>query len=345
MSTDLVKQDPKQNPFQALVKYQTGHFNVCMPVTTMDELPRGAKLSVRIVQVNGDEKAGDVYATENGKVALTGTTLDRIGAAAGITWLAVERTDGRAHPHYCEFTVVARVVDFDGSARDSRGVRAIDLREDAGAGIPGPDYAEIIASAKKKSRDPAGQLLKARQFLVPMCEAKAKNRAIRRLLSLRGGYKPEELKNPFVVPKLVIDTADPMARQMLMAQMTGAATMLYGRTQQSIEAPRIVEAEPADDLEPGEGTAKTPPPSGNAGAGSPPPAPATQQTLPLDDVPRRFSAAFKTYTQMIGCAPEDFAALCMKSCGKKSRAEMSADDVSRIEAAVQSEIMDDGGES
>ena len=329
------------DPFAALAQYQADRFNVVLPVTQMPELPCGAKLSVRVVNVNTDIKGGDVYSVDGGKLALTGATLDKIAAAAGITWVQCERLDDRRHPHYCEFAVTARVVDFDGSVREARGVRAIDLRDDAGNGGPGPDLDEIQSSARnaERPRDPTKQTMMARKFIVPMCEAKAKNRAIRRLLSMKGAYAAAELQKPFVVPQLVPDTTNPMAQQMVLAQMTGAASLLYGpRPMRALNAAPVVEASFDEDNEPDLATAGQ---AGQAGGGTPPPPPAaaapvlSPQVADRIDVPARFTKAFRTAVDIGGADVTEFAALCERACGKRRRADMTAEDVIKIESALE----------
>jgi len=246
--------DQKPTPTQALAKYNPNDYNLVLPVTQVENLPAGTQVSVRVVKI--DVKSGDdVYPAEKGKKALTKNALNRIATAAGISWKEMKRTDDRCHPHYCEFMVRGVVTDFDGTVREGIGTKTIDLREDTGGGIPGKDYAAVVAAAKKSDRDPKSQLDKAREFIAELCCSKACNRAVAAILAIKRSYTEAELAHPFVIPKLVPDTNDPQARNMVMASMFGVAgEALYGKpVGQVIDATltptETVEAPPDDDEE------------------------------------------------------------------------------------------------
>jgi hypothetical protein len=336
-STALATRQP-QEPFAALAQYQQDRYNVLIPVTTMDELPAATRLSVRVVKVNPSTDAGEVYATENGKLALTGQTLDRVGSAAGITWISVDRTDDRKHPHFCEFRVTGRVIDFDGSVREAIGMRAIDLRDDAGNGEPGADLKEIIYSAEnakdkqggKSPRDPTKQIMKARQFMVPMCESKAKNRAIRRILSMKGGYTKAELEKPFVVPKLVPDASNPVAQQMMLGQMTGVTAALFGGARALPS--KVVDAEFDHGSDSHGDTSRPEGEDKETTAGTAPAAASEEKGTP--EILARLTAVWGI-AQGANMPIETFRELMSRSCGKTKRAEMTTKDVVAIEVAIE----------
>ena len=241
-----------QTPTQALAKYNPGEFNIVLPVTQVDNLPVGTQVSVRVVKLDANSK-DDVYSVE-GKRALTKNALNKIATAAGVSWKSVERTDDRKHPHYCEFMARAVVTDFDGTVREGIGTKTIDLREDTGDGTPGKDYRAMVVAAGDK-RDPRRQIDKAREFIAEFCASKAMNRAISTVLAIKRSYSDDELKHPFVVPKLIPDTNDPTAKAMVMGSMFGVASeALYGRPPgQVIEATlapaEVIEAAPEDEDE------------------------------------------------------------------------------------------------
>jgi hypothetical protein len=261
------------NPVGALQKrFPEERFNTLLPVVHVGQLPRGTQLSVREVRVRGDDF--DTFGVE-GKRGLTKVTLDKIAAAAGITWLGVERTDDRSHPHVRSYTVHGRVTDFDGTVRDIFESKTIDLRDDDGAGQQGKDRAGIKSDK---------QLAQYRKFIDEHCVSKARNRAIASILAIKRAYTKDELQKPFIVPKLIPDTDDPLAQKAVLATMVGAEHALFGRPDDQ----KIIEAtfhEPESD-------AGDPPPLANGEAASeasmgalPSDAANTDEPPPLDEPP------------------------------------------------------------
>ena len=220
-------------------------FNLLLPKTHIMQLPEGTQPSVREVVVDVRSETGrngpiypakEVYAVDGGGLGLSKVTLDKISAAAGIVWERVERTDNRQHPHYCEFTAVARVADLDGTVRQSIGNKTLDLRDKAEDGSPGKDRATMGDK----------QLAQARKFITEICASKAMNRAISSVLAIKRAYTAEELRKPFIVVKLTPDTNHAKAQEMVLAGLTGNAALLYGRQ----EAPARVIDVSFDDVEP-----------------------------------------------------------------------------------------------
>jgi hypothetical protein len=326
------------NALQQLAEYQQQQCNILAPIDWSGQVPAGTRLSLRVEKI--DPKA-DTYPTEGGKSALLGQALDRLAANAGVSFPEIRRTDDRKHPYYVEFQVTAMMTDCDGTTRYGKGTRAIDLQDDAGNGEPGADLKEIFYSAqhaKGGPRDPEKQIMKARQYIVPMCETKAKYRAVRHLLSIKGGYYPAELEKPFVSVKLVVDTSDQMAKQMVLSQMTGHTQALYGREEKVLEAD-FQDAEPtAPAVEPGEevpgGSHREPPPSldplgtdKEAGEG-------------LDEkkhLKGRVTSVWKLM-EGAGMTAEDFRRWTYQTCGRARMGEMTLDDIRAIERAAEKYI-------
>ena len=315
-------------PLQQLAEFQRERFNILAPIDWNGRVPPGTRLSLRVEAI---DIQADTYA-EGNRRALFGHALDRLSAAAGVTTVESVRVDGRTHPHLVEFLVLLRIIDCDGVERYGRGTRAIDLRQDIGDGTPGADLQEILYSAahaadkggRSAPRIPEKQIIKARQFIVPMCESKARNRAIRHLINVKAGYLPAELQKPFVVAKLVVDTTDPMAREMVLGRLTGA---------QTVYPPRALPAESAEFSEPPPDV----PPAGDAGgrrsgaspaSGPPPPAPppASPPEQRLHRIYDRFVVAGGTDVQ--------FRGLVEASTGLVRTAGITHEQVNRIESAI-----------
>jgi hypothetical protein len=167
------------------------------PATVVGELPAGTVLAISQVVVGVDE---ETYQLPGGKRGLAKVALDKIAAAAGVSWDPQQsgRLDDGSDPHYCHYRAVGRYRAFDGAEMVVNGEVELDARDG------GPLHQEIREKAEraKRSDGGAGQLLELRKFLLRHAESKAKNRAIRSL-GLRTSYAPEELAKPFMVAKVM----------------------------------------------------------------------------------------------------------------------------------------------
>lgn len=261
----------------ALAKYQADRFNVLAPLSVAASglessyrEPPGFKLAVNVVSLNPEDTqpGGSLYKTggSSNRKALTGRILDQIAGAAGLE-VYTERVDARNHPHYSEHRATVKGRDWtDGQVRSYTATKTVDLRDDCGDGTPGPDCAGMEKGGK--------QIQQARKFIHEMCASKAVNRAIRHLLGINtAGYTDDELRKPFVVPKLQLDASVPEVAEAMLAQATGGAEALWGRSRAedareaqggfNREWSNIIEARalpaPMDDDEPIGGEAEPPP--------------------------------------------------------------------------------------
>ena len=232
-------------PKSELAKYDPKDYNVLLPTFAMAERPEGARKSVSIVTIDvtkdadGKFASGDVYALPGGKVSPTKVALNRLSAAAGVSILALERVDDRSRAHVYGYRARVRIIDPDGIPREGMGTKEIDLSDG------GKDYTEIVTKAEKpdkygKTRDPDSQILEARKFGAEICETKALNRALRQILALKSGYTIDELRRPFVVPRLILDTTDPQAKQAVIQGMMAAQASMYPVAARASAGPDIV---------------------------------------------------------------------------------------------------------
>jgi hypothetical protein len=198
------------------------NYHLVAPSTMVQTLPEGCEVAVSVIYVNPEKDAGEVFMTDSGKLALAGSALARISAAAGISWDPKQcgRTDDRRNPRYCEYRAVGGWTLFDGTFVTECAHRETDLM----------DGSDEAASMTEK------QLAIARKFILPLTESKAKNRVIRRL-GLKSGYTKEELQKPFAVARLMFTgrTNDPELRKafalMKAQQLTAGNAALFGGEQ------------------------------------------------------------------------------------------------------------------
>lgn len=198
------------------------------PAPICGSIPEGCSMALAAVLV---DPATETYKI-SGKLGLSKVALDKIAAAAGVSWDVREcrRLDDGSDPHYCHYRAAGRVRDFDGTVRVVSGEVEMDARE----GSPLIEEIKVKAARGKDGpRDPASQILELRKFLLRHAESKAKNRAIRSL-GVRTSYEPRELEKPFVVAKVMFtgETNDPELKR-LFAEKTadaflGGQRALYG---------------------------------------------------------------------------------------------------------------------
>jgi hypothetical protein len=208
-------------------------YHMVGPATKVDGMPAGCGVAIAFVTVNSDagkDGPGDVYKVGD-KLALSGATLAKIGAAAGVSWDPQQcgRLDNGSDPHYCHFRAVGQVRNFDGSLRVLTGEVEIDAREGGAAEV------EIRKKASDRPDKGDAQLLELRKFLLRHAERKAKNRAIADM-GVKRAYTKQELEKPFAVARLMFtgQSDDPELRKMFASKtadaMLGGMTALYGGT-------------------------------------------------------------------------------------------------------------------
>ncbi len=208
-----------------LAKYAPEEYNVLTAVVAAQDIPQGARMSVRVVNLDtdgwADSKTNDIYPVPGGTFGIKKTGIMRLLAAAGVTVLEQTRVDDGTKAHVYAFRSHVRVVDPDGLSREMPGNKTVDLSDD------GKDYNEIVTKAQKKNRDWKSAILEARKWGAESCATKSLLRAVRDLLLIKTSYTRTELQRPFVVPKLILDATDPQAKALLLSSMVNAQAQLY----------------------------------------------------------------------------------------------------------------------
>lgn len=228
----------------------SANYHLVSAATRVDVLPEGCGVAISYVHVdpnpdpyNGPKEVYDV----GGRLGLSGTTLTRIAAAAGLDWDPQQsgRLDDGSDPHYVHYRAVGRVRNFDGSVRTVTGEVEMDAREGS------PQIEEIktkAANSRKGPRDPSVQILELRKFLLRHAESNAKNRAIADM-GVKRSYAPAELQKPFAVARLTWtgESSDPELRRVFAEKtadaMIGGMSALYGRVPAAL--PQRAPAAPA----------------------------------------------------------------------------------------------------
>ncbi len=237
------------------------------PATSVGQLPEGCSVSLSKVLVDvehetysvagggdggddGNSKGGDAK-SKGGKLGLSKTALDRIAAAAGVSWDPdrSRRLDDGRDPNYCSFLAVGSYRHFDGREVVVMGQKEMDLRDKS------PQVEALWSRYKAKlqrwerngkqgwaPKPPDGQIREMRLHICSHAESKARLRAIR-ALGIRTSYTREELTKPFVIAKIAFtgETNDPALRQQF-ALMTATAMLAGARALYGDTAPRRLPA-------------------------------------------------------------------------------------------------------
>lgn len=211
---------------QRLADASAGRAHLVAPATACDVVPEGCAVALSVVTIDPEN---DTYDVGMGKRGLGKAALDRLGAAAGISWDATQsrRLDDGRDPHYCVYYAVGTYRHFDGTEVQITGTKEMDLR----VGSPQLEALEERARLKGKSAD--AQIREMRLHILAHAESKAKLRATRSI-GIRSSYTRDELARPFVVAKLMFtgQSDDPEIRRMFASKradaMLGGGRALYG---------------------------------------------------------------------------------------------------------------------
>lgn len=211
--------------------------NVLSPVTKVDRLLPMHALALALVPINPSPVAGDIYHDkrwETDEYALTHVALNKLFIAAGGTWVYDHcgRVDDRTNSLVVEWTCLARMKDPTGSFVEAPGTKRVDLSD---------------GSPETKGWT-ADRINEARRFIIELAESKAQNRAIRKLLGIRGKYKMTDIAKPFVVIRSVplLDLTNPVVAEMATRFALGGTEALYGHAAHQEDVRRIDELPPRE---------------------------------------------------------------------------------------------------
>ena len=223
MATQPTTAPPATNalvPVAAGVEYNLdafpeGQFNRLIPTQTVRMTSDLMVPVVQIVKLNPDpDGGGDVYHSNDMKVGYNAPTargLSKLVTAAGISFVDERRVDDGKNPNVCGVTVYAEMTLPTGQRIRAPGSRWIDM-----------------GRMSWKDGLNAAQAGKFRSFLFEHTATRARNRAIRSLLSLRGSYPAAELARPFAVVSYAPNMNHPEVRARILEAMAPSVAQLYG---------------------------------------------------------------------------------------------------------------------
>lgn len=211
-------------------------FNRLIPTQTVSIPTDLLRPVVQVVQLNTDEKAGDVYSSKDmpeGHASPTKVGLRKLATAAGISIVDERRTDDGTDPDVIEVTCLAEMLLPTGQQIRATGIKRVDLDAQTWSS---PAHRKRFAS-----------------YFLEHVASRAQNRAIRALLSLRGSYPKAVLAKPFAVVSFAPNMAHPEIRARYLDGLEGATMQLYGgrpAPKQIGPGPALVDAPPAAEEDP-----------------------------------------------------------------------------------------------
>lgn len=235
--------------------YEKQRYNVLVP-KEIGQIPPFHMPHMSIVQVDAGKDAGETYPLPGGKFGLSKVVLDRIAQAGSITWIPDACQSGWRTPRKYRYFAVGVVKGLDAVRRTIIGEKEIDLDvvdEELRQNLP--------KRWERMERKPhmgfdqwfkntlAEESLQFKKHVAARCESGAKNRAIRSAYGLKSSYSAEELKHPFVIPRVVpsFDLSDPETKKMVLADALGIVPELYGKPIEQKQLPPALPSAPDDE--------------------------------------------------------------------------------------------------
>lgn len=221
-----------------LDEWPSEKFNRLIP-TQMIRMPSDLMAPViQVVALDPADRAGksaDHYKSTDvppGHRALTARGLNKVSTAAGVSFRDEHRVDDGSDPDVIGFTVIARMMLPTGQFIDAPGTKWVNLNHQSWA-----------SDAQRN---------KYRSFFAEHVATRARNRAIRALLSLKSSYPEVEIARPFAVVSYAPNMAHPEVRErMLDAIAPRPLAALYGPEAKALgpgEPVKVLaEIEPDDD--------------------------------------------------------------------------------------------------
>lgn len=228
-------------------KYPAEQYNLLGNTDVMVEIPDIKSPVVQAIRLDADPEKGDVYIQQKAKgayedkngyhpatpalYAITKNGLKKLADGAGIKMVSSEHVI----PTTCQKCVA--VNQHSGKVVQCGNCKNKDVAYHVTIAVPQltgdvltvEDTHEIIVDNVTPGMSPK-QKAEFMKHLPQICEAKALNGAIRTALHIKGTYRLEELKKPFVVAYLVPNLNHKEVKQAAISSMFQSTQRLFGNT-------------------------------------------------------------------------------------------------------------------
>lgn len=213
-STALTVIDPKELVVK-LDDFPEDRFNRVIPTQTIRMPSDLLTPVVQVVQLDQpagqDRKSADHYKSADvpaGHRALTARGLNKLATAAAVSFFNERRVDDGTDPDVIGVTVTASMLLPTGQTITAPGTKWINLNSQS--------WASPAQRAKYKS------------FFYEHVSTRARNRALRALLSLKSSYSDGEIAKPFAVVSFAPNMNHPAVQERYLDSVAPRTAQLYG---------------------------------------------------------------------------------------------------------------------
>lgn len=220
--------EPTNAVVAAINDYPDAKYNRLFPAT-ITQLSPLHKVMVNTVQINPDENSGDVYKQKTGGgLSLTKISCLKLMATAN----AIMEESKPILPKACQ-----RCMEIAKRTKLAPQCGPCPSRDDAAYQVsvlipePSGGYRRYIAT-KEINRQQfvaknGGEGKAPVEHMGAQCETKALLRALRAGLGIKGSYTQQELKKPFAVAVVVLNTTDPELKAALIQRYAAGESALF----------------------------------------------------------------------------------------------------------------------
>ena len=220
----------------ALLSGLRKEFNLVSPLSRIEFLPALMQVSMRAVpppdtEVDRFGNGRDTYCSKAfmspNERALSAGYIRQIMAAAGVDYSVDPVVMQDAGRWTVTYRATGAVMDVDGTVRRAECSKTVSFEDpEVWPEGPAPNDRKGRTAAQKLRDD----LSRNRETMHAVCETKAIMRMVRQLLGLKHKYTVDELRKPFLFPKLVsdLDMDDPAQKQAAIDRALGTQSLLHG---------------------------------------------------------------------------------------------------------------------
>lgn len=237
----------ENNTTVELEQYREKKFNVLVPTTHMQQISPFHKMRIEEVRVDPNPDNGEVFKVGSKKVGNSWQNvlspakpaIMKLANAAGIVWNWNETRVLAANRDYVLYQAVGAIRKPSGEWIPLKATKEIDLvvieEETLESNLKKADGLKEdklngLTKQKWAEQQTRSNMIQWRKNKVMRAETGAMLRVVRALLNLKMQYSPQELQNPFIVPRVDFspDYTDPEVRRMVQEQGVKATTELFG---------------------------------------------------------------------------------------------------------------------
>ena len=233
-----------------LIKYKKEKANIIGPEINLTELSKFHKIVIDSVKLSIDAASGDTYKHADaykGKPAqyiISGKGLQKLAVCAGITWDPVQTRVTSISHRYVACTAVGFLRKSDGTTvgypaesdididvaedeiNDNYLAKAESWAKEGWFKKLGVDGQNAYIEGKKRK-----ELNFRKKHKTKIAATDARSRVIRALLMTKKTYTTDELKEPFVFPRVILapDYSDPEVKKMMLQASIASMTNVFGQ--------------------------------------------------------------------------------------------------------------------